>query len=47
MSEMAFFIVLKDKFHYTHRIMKIIAKNKRAYFDYDIEQTREAGIILQ
>ena len=27
--------------------MKIIAKNKRAYFDYDIDQTREAGIILQ
>ena len=26
--------------------MKIIAKNKRAYFDYDIEQTREAGLIL-
>lgn len=27
--------------------MKIIAKNKRAYFDYDIEQIREAGLILQ
>lgn len=27
--------------------MKIIAKNKRAYFDYDIDQTREAGLILQ
>ena len=27
--------------------MKIIAKNKRGYFDYDIEQTWDAGIILQ
>lgn len=27
--------------------MRIIAKNKRAYFDYDIDQTREAGLILQ
>lgn len=26
--------------------MKIIAKNKRAYFDYDIDQTRDAGLIL-
>lgn len=26
--------------------MKVLAKNKRAYFDYDINQTREAGLIL-
>ena len=26
--------------------MKTLARNKRAYFDYDIEQTRDAGIIL-
>lgn len=27
--------------------MNILAKNKRAYFDYDIEQTYEAGLVLQ
>lgn len=27
--------------------MKILAKNKRAYFDYDIEQTYDAGLVLQ
>ena len=27
--------------------MKTLAKNKRATFDYDIEQTRDAGIVLQ
>ena len=27
--------------------MKILARNKRAYFDYDIEQTWEAGLVLQ
>ena len=27
--------------------MKILAKNKRAQFDYDIEQTWDAGIVLQ
>ena len=26
--------------------MKILAKNKRAYFDYDIEQTYDAGLVL-
>lgn len=26
--------------------MRILAKNKRAYFDYDIEQTYDAGIVL-
>ena len=26
--------------------MKILAKNKRAYFDYDIEQTYDAGTVL-
>lgn len=28
------------------KIMKVIAKNKRAYFDYQIEQTWDAGLIL-
>ena len=27
--------------------MKILAKNKRAYFDYSIEKTYDAGVILQ
>lgn len=26
--------------------MKLIAKNRRAYFDYDIEDTLQAGIVL-
>lgn len=26
--------------------MKTLAKNKRAHFDYDIEQTRDAGLVL-
>lgn len=26
--------------------MRILAKNKKATFDYDIEQTRDAGIVL-
>ncbi len=27
--------------------MKIITKNKRAYFDYDIKETLDAGIVLK